>query len=245
LKVKVGNLVGDAGATELVSIQQLDPMGLDFRPAARYLPVATALLAKGLEVSLTVEGERRHPHIGKAIFIDNVVDPTTSTFLMRAAVSNPDGSLLPGEYIRAGMTVGEYVDAVVVPEQSVVEGQEGSRVFVVDAENKVQVVKVSPVDTYQGLRVLESGLESGQRVIVEGIQLVRQGQVVKLVETPLDQFIRPGVVTTSADHRFNSRISRIPGMDRPAGEPKPPARQGAADFEAKPVEGSPARSDKK
>ena len=49
LKVKVGNLVGDGGATELVTIQQLDPMGLDFRPPARYLPVATALLGQGAE----------------------------------------------------------------------------------------------------------------------------------------------------------------------------------------------------
>ena len=45
-----------------------------------------------------------HPHIGKAIFIDNVVDTTTSTFLMRAEVPNPDGSLLPGQYVRAGMS---------------------------------------------------------------------------------------------------------------------------------------------
>src|SRR5262249_20293890 len=54
LKVKVGNLVGESEPTELVTIQQLDPMGLDLRPPARYLPVATALLASGLAVRLTV-----------------------------------------------------------------------------------------------------------------------------------------------------------------------------------------------
>ena len=57
---------------------------------------------------------------------------------MRAEVANPDGSILPGQYIRAGMIIGEYVDAVVVPEQAVIEGQEGTRVFVVDEENKVR-----------------------------------------------------------------------------------------------------------
>ena len=106
LKVKVGNLVGDAGATELVTIQQLDPMGLDLHPPARYLPEATALLPTGVAVDLTVEGERRHPHVGKAIFIDNLVDEQTSTFLLRAEVDNPMGTVLPGEYIRATMTVG-------------------------------------------------------------------------------------------------------------------------------------------
>src|SRR5262249_2925548 len=206
LKVKVGNLVGDSGATELVTIQQLDPMGLDFRPPARYLPAATALLAKGLAVSLTIEGQHRHPHIGKAIFIDNIVDPTTSTFLMRAAVPNPDGSVLPGEYFRAGLTVGEYAGAVVVPEQAVIARQEGSRGFVGDDQSQVQVAKVSPVDTYQGLRVLESGLEAGQRVIVEGIQLVRQGQAVDPKEVPLDKYIRTEDATVNVDQRFNSKI---------------------------------------
>src|SRR5262249_17914008 len=148
------------------------------------------LLAEGLPVKLMVEGDRLHPHVGKAIFIDNTVDTTTSTFLMRAEVANPDGSLLPGQYIRAEITVGEYVDAVVVPEQAVVEGQEGSRVFVVDAQKKVAAAKVKPIDQYRGLRVLESGIEPGQAVVVEGIQLVRPDQVVEPTEAPLEQYIR-------------------------------------------------------
>jgi membrane fusion protein, multidrug efflux system len=211
LKVKVGNLVGDGQATELVTIQQLDPMGLDFRPAARYLPYATALLANGLPVKLMVEGDRLHPHVGKAIFIDNTVDTTTSTFLMRAEVANPDGSLLPGQYIRAEITVGEYVDAVVVPEQAVVEGQEGARVFVVSSDKKVQVAKVKPIDQYHGLRVLESGLESGQAVVVEGIQLVRPDQVVQPTEAPLEQYIREAEGPETLDRRFLSPITRLPG----------------------------------
>jgi membrane fusion protein, multidrug efflux system len=222
LKVKVGNLVGDGQATELVTIQQLDPMGLDFRPPARYLPVATARLSTGLKVTLNVEGERTHPHVGKAIFIDNIVDTTTSTFLMRAEVPNPDGDLLPGEYVRAGIIIGDYADAVVVPEQAVVEWQEGSQVFVVGADNKVHVVKVDPVDVYQGLRVLESGLEPGQKVIVEGIQLVRPDQVVKPVDAPLETFIRTETSIPGGDRRFNSRVSRIPGMES-AADPQPPS----------------------
>jgi len=221
LEVKVGNLVGDAGQTELVTIQQLHPMGLDLRPAARYLPEATALVASGLDISLNVEGERRHPHGGKATFIDNHVDPTTSTFLVRAQVDNPDGSILPGQYIKATMTVGNYVDAVVVPERSVVLGQEGTRVFVVDATNKVQVVKVSAVDVYQGLRVLDAGLEPGQKVIVEGIQLVRPGQVVDPVLSPLEKYIQAEPSSDLGDSRLNSPIARIPGMDRAVGKAGP------------------------
>jgi membrane fusion protein (multidrug efflux system) len=215
LKVKVGNLVGEAGLTELVTVQQLDPMGLDLHPPARYLPEATALLGTGVAVSLTVEGERRHPHVGKAIFIDNRVDDQTATFLLRAEVPNPVGTVLPGEYIRATMTVGQYVDAVVVPEQAVLEGQEGTRVFVVDAQNKVDVAKVTGVDSYRGLRVLEAGLEAGQRVIVEGVQLVRQGQKVDVVPATVEKFMTEEVPPLPGDQRFNSRVSRVPGRDAP------------------------------
>jgi membrane fusion protein, multidrug efflux system len=216
LKVKVGNLAGDAGLTELVTIQQLDPMGLDVRAPARYLPEATALLENGVAVSLTVEGERRHPHVGKAIFIDNVVDQQTSTFLLRAVVSNPQGTLLPGEYVKTTMTVGQYVDAVVVPEQAVLEGQEGTRVFVIDAETKVDVAKVIGIDSYKGLRVLDAGLEAGQRVIVEGVQLVRQGQKVKPEAAALEKFMTEEAPPLPGDLRFNSRVSRVPGRDAPA-----------------------------
>jgi hypothetical protein len=159
---------------------------------------------------------------------------------------------LPGQYIKASLTIGEFVDAVVVPEQAVMEGQEGSRVFVVDAENKVQVAKVNAVDIYQGLRVLESGLEAGQKVIVEGIQLVRPGQVVKPVEVPLGQFQRPAPPAYNADPRFNSQVTRIPGMDphpkKSAPEAKktdPGSQKTAPDPAAKPVDKSGAEPEKK
>ena len=114
------------------------------------------------------------------------------------------------------MTVGQYVDAVVVPEHAVLESQEGTRVFVVDAENKVDVAKVTGIDTYRGLRVLEAGLEAGQRVIVEGVQLVRQGQIVKPEPAPLEKFMTEEAPPVPGDLRFNSRVSRMPGRGAPA-----------------------------
>jgi multidrug efflux pump subunit AcrA (membrane-fusion protein) len=227
LKVKLGNLVGDNGDTELVTIQQLDPMGLDLRPAARNLPIATALQAKGgIAVSLVVEGERPHPHMGKTIFVDNSVDPQTSTFLVRAEVPNPEGAILPGQYIKASVTIGEYKDAVVVPEQAVLEGQEGARVYVVDGQNKVQTKKVVPIDDFEGLRVLESGVNVGDKVIVEGIQLVRPGQEVAVEEAPFDQFRHAAPKTFNADPRLSSKVSRLPseleGQEGASGSEKKP-----------------------
>lgn len=226
LKVKLGNLVGDTGATDLVNIQQLDPMGLDLLPPANRLPVATALQERGgIAVDVFVEGERLHPHAGKTIFVDNKVDTQTGTFLVRAEVPNPDGSILPGQYIKANLIVGQFVDAVVVPEQAVLEGQEGPHVFVVDASSKVASVKVQPVDDYQGLRVLESGLAAGQRVIVDGIQLVKAGQTVDAEEVPLEKFQHGAPQSLNGDPRFTSKVSRLPGVASPPPDAGPAEKQ--------------------
>ena len=197
-------------------------------------------MGAGVTISLTVEGERRHPHLGKAIFIDNKVDEQTATFLLRADVENPAGTILPGEYIRATMTVGQYFDAAVVPEKAVMEGQEGTRVFVVDSQNKVEVKKVAGIDSYRGLRVLESGLEAGEKVIVEGIQLVRQGQYVDPVPAPLESFMSEDSPPLPGDLRFNSRVSRVPGRDNPA-QKKAPEKSDAETVKPQPpVEKPPA-----
>ena len=186
LQVKLGNLVGPATSmddtTSLVSIQQLDPMGVDLRPASRYLPVITKLVKKGLEVKLRIGGQKAHPYTGKITFLDNTVEPTTSTVLVKAEVPNPDQTILPGEYVKVELNIGEYAGGIVIPDAAVVEAQEGSRVLVVDDQNKVRVAVVKPLDVYQGLVVIESGLNEGQKVIVKGVQLVRPGQTVKTEE---------------------------------------------------------------
>ncbi len=187
-QVKVGNLVGPAtgagGAdfTELATIKQLDPMGIDLPVSSRYLERAAKLIEKGFTVEVYrpgLEGEEDRRYPGKATVIDNSINPTTSTFLIRAEVANPARALLPGEYVKATAKVGEVKDAVVVPEQAVVETQAGPTVYTVDAQGKVAVITVRASFTYEGLRILESGLEPGASVIVEGLQLVRNGMVVK------------------------------------------------------------------
>jgi membrane fusion protein (multidrug efflux system) len=187
-QIKVGNLVGPAtsvgGAdfTELAIVRQLDPMGVDIAVSSRYLERAAKLIEQGFAVDVYrpgLEGEEDRRYPGKAMVIDNAINPTTSTFLIRAEIANPAKALLPGEYVKATAKVGEVKDVVVVPEQAVVETQAGQTVYTVDAKGKVAVITVRATFTYQGLRVLESGLQPGTSVIVEGLQLVRNGMVVK------------------------------------------------------------------
>jgi membrane fusion protein, multidrug efflux system len=186
-RVKVGNLVGpdQAGGgafTNLATIQQLDPIGVDLRLSSRDLERTTELMQAGLSVRLTrpgPAGPREHPYEGKCFFIDNTVDETTSTFLAKARIPNPGGRLLPGEYVKVRMVVDRLENAVVVPVVSVVETDTGTIVHVVDAQGKVAVRKVIAGQSYQGLRVITKGLDSGASVIVDGLQRIRPGLAVK------------------------------------------------------------------
>src|SRR4051794_9122163 len=187
-KVKVGNLVGpDAGGgggnySGLVTIHQLDPMGVEIRASSRFLEKATKLIGEGLAVRLTrpgLEGEREHPYEGQCYFIDNAIDETSSTFLIKARVPNPKGTLLPGEYVRLRMVVERLEDAVVVPETGVIETESGPVVYVVDGEGKVAIQRVGAAQSVEGLRIITSGLDAGVPVIVQGLQLIRPGIAVK------------------------------------------------------------------
>jgi membrane fusion protein (multidrug efflux system) len=186
-RVKVGNLVGPdsgggGGFTDLATIEQLDPMGVDVRLSSRDLDRITTLVEGGLAVLLVRPGPAgplEHPHEGRGYFIDNKVDETTSTFLVKARFPNPGGKLLPGEYVKVRMTVDRLEDAVVVPAPSVVETDSGTIVHVVDAEGKVAIRRVVAGQAFEGLRVITKGLDAGATVIVDGLQMIRPGLPVK------------------------------------------------------------------
>ncbi len=207
-KVKVGNLVGPESSggggsfSELATIQQLDPMGIDIRVSSRYLDRATDLIGKGLPVRVIrpgIEGEQEHPFEGRCYFIDNRIDETTSTFLAKATVPNPSGSLLPGEYVKLRMIVDRLDNAVVVPAPAVMETDIGPVVYIVDKEGKVAIQRVDAAQTYEGLRVIVRGLDAGVPVIVEGLQTIRPGIPVKTEQAVLPRPVRD-----------ESKTSRVP-----------------------------------
>ena len=229
LQVKLGNLVGPAAGqsdtTSLVKIEQLDPMGVDIRPASRYLPFVTRLVASKSPFTLKIQGQTSHSHEGRLTFVDNSVDPTTSTVLVKGEVPNPEQTILPGEYVKVELKVGDYTGGIVVPEEAVVETQEGFRVLVVGDQGKVRESVVKALDTYQGLAVLESGVNEGDLVIVEGIQLVRPGQTVKPQEAELTRYNRPESVVDEVSP-LDSPLIRIRGSE-PAESPLQPADKSA------------------
>jgi membrane fusion protein, multidrug efflux system len=204
-RVKVGNLVGPESAgggafTELATIQQLDPMGVDVLLSSRELDRITRLVEHGLAVSINrpgPSGDVEHPHEGTFYFIDNRIDETTSTFLAKARIPNPGGTLLPGEYVKLRMVIDRLEGAVVVPSPSVMETDSGPVVHVVDRQGKVAVQRVDAAQTFEGLRVITKGLDPGVPVIVEGLQLVRPGIPVKAEPAVLPRQVSEGAKVTA------------------------------------------------
>ncbi len=207
VRVKVGNLVGpdQAGGgafTNLATIQQLDPIAVDVRLSSRDLERTTVLIQSGLAVRLIrvgPAGPQEHPSLGRCYFIDNTVDETTSTFLIKAQFPNPGGKLLPGEYVKVRMEVERLANAVVVPAPSVVESDSGTIVHVVDAQGKVAVRKVVAGQVHEGLRVITEGLDAGVSVIVDGLQMIRPGLAVKTEPAELARRETEGTKITRAD----------------------------------------------
>jgi membrane fusion protein, multidrug efflux system len=203
-RVKVGNLVGpdQTTFTDLATIQQLDPMGIELRLSSRDLDRTTSLIGEGLTVRLTrpgPAGPQEHPYEGRCFFIDNTVDETTSTFLVKAQIPNPSSKLLPGEYVKVRMVVDRLENAVVVPAPSVVESDSGTIVHIVDAQGKVAVRQVVAGQTHEGLRVITKGLDAGASVIVEGLQMIRPGLSVKTEPAVLTRREAVGTTVTRAD----------------------------------------------
>ncbi|OSM52948.1 hemolysin D, partial [Aeromonas salmonicida subsp. salmonicida] len=118
---------------------------------------------------------------GKLNFSDNRVDPQTGTIRARAIFDNKEGVLLPGQFVRLTIDLGIRKNAIVVPARAIVQSQADRMVMVVDGDDKVvpRPVRLGPAIA-EGV-LIESGLDAGERYIVEGLMKARPGSIVKPV----------------------------------------------------------------
>lgn len=184
--VTQGALVTMNQAEPLATIQQLDPIYVDVTQSSRELLELRRQIAAGRlkeadnPVALVLEDGSRYGHEGKLAFADVTVDPGTGSFLLRVIVSNPDGLLLPGMYVRAVLGTAQRHDAVLAPQRGILRDARGdATALVVGPDGKVhaRAVRVSRAIGDQWL--VEEGLDAGDRVIVEGLQRVKPGMLVE------------------------------------------------------------------
>ena len=195
-EVNAGNLVGNGQSTLLTQISTIDPIRLRVSVSERdYLRLArdqehtaTAASAGGgsSPFEMILADGMVHPHRGRLAFADRLVDPTTGTLLLEIAFPNPERLVRPGQYARVRVPVDFRPNALLVPQKAVSALQSLDTVAVVKADNTVDMRQVTTGPRVGTLWVMESGLKPGDRVIVEGLQKVRQGMAVKPVMVKVD-----------------------------------------------------------
>ncbi|OQR33127.1 efflux transporter periplasmic adaptor subunit [Pseudomonas sp. T] len=190
--VTAGALVTAEQTTALTTVQQLDPIYVDFTQPSTTLLRLKRELAEGkltraeekdaARISLQLEDGSTYAHDGTLTFNGVSVDESTGSVTLRALVPNPDGLLLPGMYIKATLQEGVQPDAILVPQQGVSRDERGGATALVVVDGKVEQRELT-LDRAVGNRWwVSKGLEDGDQLIVQGLQKVRVGQPVQAID---------------------------------------------------------------
>jgi multidrug efflux system membrane fusion protein len=196
LEITVGNLVGAGpSAPVLTTLVSVSPIYASFDADEQIVARTLRTLPRGagshaqldkIPVQMGTAGSEDTPLTGKLQLIDNQVDAASGTVRVRAVFDNVDGSLMPGQFARLRMGQAKSSQALLVSERAVGTDQDKKFVMVVDAENKATYREVKLGANVGGLRVVTSGLQAQDRVIVNGLQRVRPGSVIAPQMVPMD-----------------------------------------------------------
>ncbi len=180
-----GNLVSNNSL--LTYVDQTDPMYIDFSIAAPERMRRQQLAVEGrlrfpenniYKARLRLLDGSMSPVEGVIDFIDTRVQPTTGVIKARATFNNSDGAIMPGQYVRIFMEGDVLVNAILIPQKSLLITQKGSYVMVVGKNNIVQPVPVVVSETVGDMYLVDSGLKGGEVIVCEGLVKARPGQPV-------------------------------------------------------------------
>ena len=193
-KAQVGDLVGPESG-ELTSISTLDPIRVYISLSEQeYLAVAEKIkehyahaengrdsLTKpeGVPLQLVLAGDTVYEHPGGFSVLDRQVDPRTGTIRAGALFPNPGNVIRPGQYARVRAVTKIHSGALLVPQRAVSDLQGGHQVAFVDAENRVDIRPVKVGERMGNLWIIEHGVKPGDRVVVEGLQKLTAGMMVR------------------------------------------------------------------
>ena len=178
-----GNYVS-AGQTEMTSIVSTEQVYAYFDiDEATWLNYQQAHLdnnqSTALPVAMRLANEQDYQHWGKLDFVDNQVNTQTGTLRVRAVFNNQDGALLPGLFAHLKLAGGNTEQGILIAEKAIGTDLNNKYVLTVDEQNKVQYRAITLGDKVGELRVIKQGLKSGERIVVNGLQRVRSGVLIK------------------------------------------------------------------
>lgn len=204
-KAQIGDLVGPATG-ELTTVSKIDPIKAYYNVTEQAYVNFTKLFStesdrydrlRQLEIDLILTDGTVYQHKGKNYATDRQIGVTTGALRVEALFPNPEGALRPGEYARVRVKFDLKHDSLLVPQRAVSELQGSYQVVVVDTDNKVHIQPVRVGDRSGTLWMIEEGLRPGQRVVVEGIQKLREGMVVSTTNFTAELPAQAGAARTT------------------------------------------------
>jgi len=192
-QVTEGALVGQGSATLLATVDQIDPLYVNFTMAFDELDKlrreqargsATLLGANQARIRLSLPDGSIYGQPGTLDFSGTTVDPNTGAVELRGVIPNPKGELLPGMYVHLEVDFGSLDAAYLVPESALLRDVKGPYVLLLDKQGKVEMRQVVTAGNYRNQWIVTGGLEKGDRLIVSGIARARPGQPAVIARPP-------------------------------------------------------------
>jgi membrane fusion protein, multidrug efflux system len=222
-KAQIGNLVGPGQIEELTTVSTVNPIKAYVAVSEQeYLQTQEARKRQvgRVPLDLILADGSTFPQKGEFAFADRQVDVRTGTIRVATTFQNPDHLLRPGQFARIRAQMGLKKNALLIPQRAVTEVQGRYLVAVVGADNKVAIKQVKAAERYGQLWVIDEGLQSGGKVVAEGIQKIKDGMVV----SP-----KPFVLEAQAKPEEGQKTEAKPepvqkAGPKPAAQPKPEKR---------------------
>jgi membrane fusion protein, multidrug efflux system len=168
LNVHVGDYVKSATAEPLVTVNQVRPIRVRFTVSESDRPAVERVRSGNPQVRVRVSPDDSLEIVGRLSFVDNAVDPATGTLVLKGEFPNADGKLWPGEFVEVRLVLSMQQDALVIPSPAVSNGQQGTYVYVLNADSTATSRPVVVLRSDDTNAVIAKGLQAGETVITDG-----------------------------------------------------------------------------
>ena len=173
--------------TPLAVVNRVRPLLVSFSIPEKHLPRLRDAMAagtgSGMKVDVSLPGDRAQHYDGAVHFLDNAVDATTGTILMKAVLPNADEKLTPGQFLNVTLLLDTLTQAVTIPDEAIQQGADGNFVYVVKADNSAEMRPIKTIAADAGMTAVSTGLQVGETVVTDGQLRLAPGVKVKARET--------------------------------------------------------------
>jgi membrane fusion protein, multidrug efflux system len=185
-KVRVGDYVRPGATSVLNTISDLGDVRVRFtiseqeflRIFREFNKENSTLKGIGESITLKLSDGSMYPQLGKMSFADRQIDPSTGAITFETAFPNPDKLLRPGQYVKVGVVTDVRKNAIVIPQRAVIEMQGIYQVYVLGANNTVEMKIITPGPSFKDGYVIEDGLKAGDKIAIGGTSLLKNGSVI-------------------------------------------------------------------